>query len=519
MNSLGKVLSLVLVLVFLSSVVTFQSATVRAQSKIIVVPDDYPTIQAAINAANSEDTILVNPGTYYEHVTVNKPLTLLGENKSTTIIDGSYSGNPVSVNANNVTITNFTIQNSGWNLQWGAVYISGNSFNVTIADNNIVNNEYGVLADPGSIARISNNFISGNQTYNLDNWDTAGILLFSNYCTAKSNLIQQVNFGIMIHGNYNLIDNNTFLGSFQYNNGNFNGSSYGIGILVNKRLSLYAFQDSINNTVTGNTIEGWDFQLDLGGIDGWVFLQNNIFGGFSTGRIGTNIWDNGYPAGGNYWSGYTGIDANSDGIGDTPYVINSINKDNFPLMSPTAIPVPILVPTPIPTPTPSTAPITGTTDNGTIVNFTFKGNITVEQISNLTIATNQSAKTTTVSFTVTGENGTAGFSNITIPMSLVCNGTIPTIYIDNQPAENQSYTQDSNNYYLWFTTHFSTHQVSIEFVATTPTPIPTSTTSASGLQNTVFLGLDWVQLAILIVMSIVVVAVVVVAFLFLSKKA
>jgi len=102
----------------------------------------------------------------------------------------------------------------------------------------------------------------------------------------------------MIHGNYNLIDNNTLLGSFQYNNGNFNGSHYGIGMLAGKRLSLYAFQDSVNNTVTGNTIEGWDFQLMLGGIDGWVFLQNNIFGGFSTGRIGTNVWDNGYPAGG-----------------------------------------------------------------------------------------------------------------------------------------------------------------------------------------------------------------------------
>ena len=64
-------------------------------------------------------------------------------------------------------------------------------------------------------------------------------------------------------------------------------------------------------------------------------------------------------------------------------------------------------------------------------------------MSNVTIATNQSAKTTTVSFTVTGESGTTGFGNITIPKSAVPYGTTPTIYIDGQPAQNQGYTQDS----------------------------------------------------------------------------
>ena len=87
-------------------------------------------------------------------------------------------------------------------------------------------------------------------------------------------------------------------------------------------------------------------------------------------------------------------------------------------------------------------------------------------MSNVTIATNQSATTTTVSFTVTGENGTTGFGNITIPISAVPYGTTPTIYIDGQPAQNQGYTQDTNNYYVWYTTHFSTHQISIVFAGT-----------------------------------------------------
>ena len=44
------------------------------------------------------------------------------------------------------------------------------------------------------------------------------------------------------------------------------------------------------------------------------------------------------------------------------------------------------------------------------------------------------------------------------------------MYIDGQPAQNQGYTQDNDNYYVWYTTHFSTHQISIVFTASSPNP-------------------------------------------------
>jgi len=52
----------------------------------------------------------------------------------------------------------------------------------------------------------------------------------------------------------------------------------------------------------------------------------------------TNVWDDGYPSGGNYWSDYNGTDANHDGIGDSAYVIDANNTDNYPLMNLYVIP-------------------------------------------------------------------------------------------------------------------------------------------------------------------------------------
>ena len=89
-----------------------QSVTSKefSSSTIIRVPEDYPTIQQAIDASEPGGTILVAPGTYYERIIIDKPISLIGEDKKSTIIIGSGIGDVVYVSSDGVMISGFTIK-------------------------------------------------------------------------------------------------------------------------------------------------------------------------------------------------------------------------------------------------------------------------------------------------------------------------------------------------------------------------------------------------------------------------
>ncbi len=119
----------------------------------------------------------------------------------------------------------------------------------------------------------------------------------------------------------------------------------------------------------------------------------------------------------------------------------------------------------------------GTSSNsGTPFIFEIAGNITATQIANPTMIVDEAANTVTLSMNLTGPSGTTGFCNMTIPKSTMPSGVIPTpiVYIDGVIAEQQGYTQDADNFYVWYSTHFSNHQVEVVFPASAPaTPSPT----------------------------------------------
>ena len=144
--------------------------SVVATSNTIWVPDNYTTIQEAINNANEGETILVKAGTYYERVIVNKPLSLVGENKQNTTIDGSGTETVVYVIANNITLSGFTIQNGEQ-----GIYLSYSSNNV-ISGNDVSSNGYGVYLWGSSHNVIfQNNFINYTEPLrsigSVNSWD------------------------------------------------------------------------------------------------------------------------------------------------------------------------------------------------------------------------------------------------------------------------------------------------------------------------------------------------------------
>ncbi|MDI6736614.1 MAG: hypothetical protein QME42_10580 [bacterium] len=95
-----------------------------AEAATLNVPGSYTTIQAAINAATTGDTVLVNNGTYIENINFNgKAITVQSINGTTsTIIDGNASGSVVVFGSGegiNSVLTGFTITNGSDTLVGG----------------------------------------------------------------------------------------------------------------------------------------------------------------------------------------------------------------------------------------------------------------------------------------------------------------------------------------------------------------------------------------------------------------
>ncbi len=332
---------------------------------------DFQNIQDAINTAQSGDTIYMEPGTYTGGININKSITLLGENRDATLITGPVGKPLITIQANDVTVYNFILQNSGWKTferePWasnGAILIY-NSTNVQVTNNTFIDNLYGVLIDMSSSnISISGNSITGNQDYNNNQYQPTGIIFFSNYTKIEANNITNLFIGIAIGGNYSLINNNLVTGAFKNDNGNFSGSWGGISTLIGKGstwkniltisfdVTDYTFE-WCNNTIISNTLKGNDFGLQLTSVSNFTIYHNNFYdgGGFGYNAITHNDWDNGYPSGGNYWRCYpedefNGPDQNitgSDGISDKPQVINQENIDRYPLMQPFATPCALII--------------------------------------------------------------------------------------------------------------------------------------------------------------------------------
>ena len=164
---------------------------VLPSGQTVYVPDDFSTIQAAVNATNSGDIIIVRDGTYTDNIDVNKDLRLRSENgANSTIVQAAYSNDHVFyVTASNVSIMGFTVKGAAGENKAGIAFEDANNGN--ILSNNCLDNYVGIGLRSSIYNIIKNNNCNSNSK--------AGIVLFkSNENDIINNISWNNEYGIAI---------------------------------------------------------------------------------------------------------------------------------------------------------------------------------------------------------------------------------------------------------------------------------------------------------------------------------
>ena len=242
-------------------------------------------------------------------------------------IDSSLYPSPISKTGNvftlkeNITGYSIAIQCSNITFDGAGCALDGQG---KLTDNS------GIYLE-ASFVIISNTIISG--------YGWAGINITSLGNTIiDNNITGSLNYALYIEGRYNNITGNT---------------------LFSDNCDVWLANSASNNTLVGNNLTSTTIIGNYNTFYRNEFHNNlenavNIYGGHNSfysnnfmNNLGRNVWvwqdspnapaqqntfDNGSL--GNYWSNYNGMDADYNGIGDTPYIIAGNTTDRYPLMLP-----------------------------------------------------------------------------------------------------------------------------------------------------------------------------------------
>jgi nitrous oxidase accessory protein len=294
-------------------------------------------IQAGIDAAADGDTVFVYKGTYYENILVTRGVRLIGQERNQTIVDGRGSGDVIHVSADSISIRGFTIRNSGTYgmlQEWDS----------------------GLELDYCNHCEIRNCVFSGN---------TAGLCLYgSSFNIINNNSFWLNSKGIVFSENwheetwpdnlsneiiYNTIQDNYWNGiCFEHTGLTYHRSNIVRGNNVSHNgLGLYMIMSHMNEVVYNEFSDNTDYGVYLfmccGGGQYNTYHHNNFISNNAdtvqaldtSGGVGIDYWYSQTEGQGNYWSDYSGPDANGDGIGDIPYdIAGDESQDLYPLIQP-----------------------------------------------------------------------------------------------------------------------------------------------------------------------------------------
>ncbi len=343
--------------------ISAQAATLRVQD----------SIAAACSNAVAGDVVFVSgPAVYHEHIMLNKPLRLVGTNSP--VLDGGGSGTPLTILAPDVEVRGLTLRNGGSDLGNfdSGIMIQGSS--ATVARCRIEGGGFGIYVRGVDRCHIIENTVLGDTNVlaskrgnGIHLWKTRHNEIVGNFISSTrdgayfsyadanliaSNQIEHTRFGIhYMYSNENRLLDNTLTGNavgaalmFARNcdiEGNRAFANRRHGILLKQvehsrfvRNAVYGqnrgffIQQAAQDRFEENAVVENDIGLYLSnGSEQNVFTGNAFIRNtdqvwqpqdeVELGRLASNQFSEKHR--GNFWSDYTGSDANRDGIGDTPY--------------------------------------------------------------------------------------------------------------------------------------------------------------------------------------------------------
>jgi parallel beta-helix repeat protein len=295
----------------------------KISSNVLYVDDDadpiwynetqFKTIREAINTASDEDTIFVYNGTYFEnYLRIDKKITIIGEDKNTTIIDAQSEHKCIILCADNIVFSGFTLKNNTYlfDYWYNSLLEINKSTEVTVKNNIFINTQRTekptnvcgmcILQSINCILR-NNKFIDCNlliyyldyndgfksklsyYIHDIDKSNTANekpinyiknkknidiledsgqvILVNCSYCRIANQIIKNMTNSIeLFYSNYNIIENNQITGTLQgfwteYADYNIFRNNTFTNVSCSMWLSFSDYNTFTNNSFTMITIE------------------------------------------------------------------------------------------------------------------------------------------------------------------------------------------------------------------------------------------------------------------------
>ena len=332
------------------------------------VPARTGAIAETLTRAAPGDTLLLRPGTYFETVVLDKPVTLDGRGHAT--LDGGGHGSVVTVTEPDVVVQGLTIVGSGSDHETidSGVQLTAGATGAIIRNNVLLGNLYGVDIHGARDARVADNRIEGRQDRRMNDrgngiyvWNAPGAVVDGNDVrwgrdgifvnsskrnTFTGNRFRDLRFAVhYMYANQSEVSGNVSIGNdLGYavmfskrvkvtNNLSLNDREHGImmnytnnseitGNVVRNGKNRCAFlYNSNKNTFSGNWFERCDIGIHFTAGSADNEITGNAFVGNRTQvKYVSTKWDEWSKDGeGNFWSDFAAYDLDGDGVADTAY--------------------------------------------------------------------------------------------------------------------------------------------------------------------------------------------------------